>query len=92
MAINIIQKKKSFPSREQFEARLKAMSFKHKSGVNYTAWRFFADYLVIRTYDTYYSIHTNGDIEHYEVHSASYDNVRYEMNNFEFIEHIMNKK
>lgn len=92
MAIEIIQKKKSYPAREQFEARLLAIKFKRRETLKYTAWRLFADYLVIRTYDTYYSIHTNGDIEHYEVHSASYDNVRYEMNNFEFIEHIMNKK
>lgn len=92
MAINIVQKKKSFPAREQFETRLKAMSLKNRPAVNYTAWRLFADYLVLRTYDTYYSIHTNGDIEHYEVHRGSYDGVRYEMNNFDFVEHIMNKK
>lgn len=92
MGLNILIKKEIPKTREQLETRLTALKLKHKKCLNYTAWRLLADYLVLRTYDTYFSIHTNGDLEHYEVHRGKYEGLLYEMNNLEFIEQLMNKK
>lgn len=93
MAIQVIVKRNISQGRETLERRLKAIGFLHKpiSEKPYTAWRAFADFLVIRTYNSFYTIHTNGDIDHYEVHRSNYEGLTYELNNFDFINQLFTK-
>lgn len=93
MAIQVVVKRNVSKNREVLEARLAKIGFKYRTGVDkpYTSWRAFADYLVIRTYNNHYTIHTNGDIDHYEVHKSNYEGLTYELNNFDFINQLFTK-
>lgn len=76
----------------EFEERLKKMSgikFKEKPVQRYTAWRMFCNYIVIRTYSSRYTVHTNGDIEHYEMKEGSYDKIDLSLNDFEFFKKLL---
>lgn len=93
MAIDLIIKRKAFPDRDKLELRLKEMGFQHKvDSKPYTAWKIWNSFLVIRTYGNYYTVHTNGDIDHYEVKKCLYQGISYEMNNFDFLGQLLTKK
>ena len=85
--------------RSQFENRLRLISEKVagiKSKViilgGYTKWRIFCDYLVIRSFDNYYTVHTNGDIDHYEVKKQNYSEVKFECTDLQFIANLLEHK
>jgi len=84
-------------AKSKFENRLRLISEKYQ-GIKkkevilkgYTAWRIYSDVLVCRTYKNYYTLHTNGDIEHYEVKEVPYNLVKYECDDMEFIINLIN--
>ena len=95
MALQTLNVKKPDIPKEKFENRLRLIAEKIKgikkkeTALGYTKWRIFCDYLVVRTYPGKYSVHTNGDISHYEVKSSSYSNVNYECTDLEFIANLL---
>lgn len=83
----------------RFEERLQKLQdldgqehIKHKETLKYTKWRMFGSYLIIRTYDHYYTVHAMGDLDHYEVKKCRYRNVNYELKGLKFLGHILDDK
>ena len=91
--INIIVREKQFPEKEKLELRLQSMNFnKIDSGLsNYNSWELWG-LIVVRCYATHFTIHTNGDIDHYEVKKALYSSLTYEINNFNFVGQLLTEK
>lgn len=70
--------------RLQFENRLKKCNLPSRNLPKYTTW-FLTSYLIIRTFDDHYQIHTNGDIDHYKVLERKYSTVNYECSDYKFL-------
>ena len=86
-------KKSQFNNRLRLIAeKIKGIKSKEMLIDNYTLWRIFCDYLVIRAYSNYYTVHTNGNIEHYEVKKQNYSEVKFECADLEFIANLLEHK
>jgi len=60
--------------------------------LGYTLYTIFTPVLVIRAYNSYYTLHTNGDLEHYEVKRQSYSDVKFECTDLQFIANLLEIK
>ena len=82
-----------------FEDRLQAIAdivgpehMRSKNMGVYTKWRFFASYLVIRTYNTHFKIMLWGDYDQHQVKKCSYKNVNLQEKGLKFIAKLLNDK
>lgn len=80
--------------RLQFESRMKLFNDGLcKEYALYTSWIPFETInIVIRSYNTKYVIHYLGDIDHYDTGDNSYDNVKYDWSNENFLLHLLKTK
>lgn len=90
--------------RSKFENRLRLIAEKIPNSIKgrrnqtddfnreYNLWRIFCDYIMIRTYSNKITIHTNGDLTHYECKEVKYDEVKYECSDLEFIAYLLDDR
>lgn len=92
MSLKILSTK-TFPEREKFENRLKLIaqstrSIRFKETPNYTKFRLFCSYIIVRCYDKAFSIHFE-DQDHWQMKRQYYSEVKYECNDMQFIANIL---
>jgi hypothetical protein len=97
--MEILHKSKPQTERDKFIDRIKLLAqktkgiaFKLSDDGKYYKVRLFASYIIIRCYKDKLSIHTNGDLGHYEVKELNYSDVRYGTNDLDFIAHLLDDK
>lgn len=78
--------------RDEFEERLEripGIRTKQEPLKKYRSWKIFCNYIFIRTYPTKLTIHTNGDIDHYEMKEVLYQDIPLNVSDIEFLHLIL---
>lgn len=89
--------------KDKFEERLRAINehlklpgetrdrikSKHVPEGGYRMYFLMCEYIVIRCYKSYFTIHAAGDIDHYRVKKANYDEVAFEVPDLVFLARLL---
>lgn len=80
---------------KQFTTRMNLLKQKYKGILTketreYVAYTLFCPFIVVRAYATKFTIHTNGDLDHYECKDMLYTELRWETHDLEFVVQLLN--
>lgn len=100
MAIRAVVKNPSnTTARVQFEERLLLIGSKVQSGairkkenIKYNKFRLFCNYIIVRTYSKYVTIHAWGDNDENELKRINYSDINYNLNDLQFISYLLDER